>query len=406
MRTTTFRSKLTVATLAAALLAPAVVAAQEPTLAATPPADSAQVDSALAGRQATPGEHVVAKGETLWDLARAYMSDPFLWPEIYRLNTDVVEDPHWIYPGEHLRLPNADSTVPDSPLFAETPSVAEPTDSDIFASAAEQERGPIAASRGPSLFAEPPGQRVGRAATRIPIDRIEHTEVRAGEFYAAPYADREGGPRHNGTIVYSTEIPGVPVIIRGKQLSYMERVYVSLPDDRPVVGDLYVAYTLGPLVHGSDAQIVVPTGILRIDQAEGGRTASVARVVKLFGALEVGHNIVPLDTFRMSSEIRPRAVADGPRATVSYVQDDPILPGLQRFLVLTGARAGAISAGDQVTLVREPKRLDDGTVLPEKEIAVARVVRVTPQGVSAILIDETEPAIARGTVARVSAKMP
>ena len=406
MRTTTFRSKLTVATLAAALLAPAAVVAQEPTLAATPPADSAQADSALAERPATPGEHVVVKGETLWDLARAYLSDPFLWPEIYRLNTDVVEDPHWIYPGEHLRLPSADTTAPESPLFAETPEVAEPIGSEILASATEQERGPIAASRGPSLFAEPPGRRAARAPSRVSLDRVQHTEVRAGEFYAAPWADREGGPRRSGEIVSSVEIPGAAVKGRFKQLQFMERVYVTVPEAQPVEGDLYVAYTLGPVLDESGSQIVVPTGILRVDRAEGGRTASVARVVKLFGALEVGQRIAPLDTFRMSSEDRPSRVEDGPRATVSYIQDKPILPGLQRFLVLTGARAGALSMGDQFTLVREPERLDDGTVLPEQDIAIARVVRVTPQGVSAILIHETQPAIRVGTAARVSAQMP
>lgn len=52
-----------------------------------------------------PGEqvHIIVRGDTLWDLAAKYYSDPYLWPQIWEKNQYIL-DAHWIYPGDPLVL--------------------------------------------------------------------------------------------------------------------------------------------------------------------------------------------------------------------------------------------------------------------------------------------------------------
>ena len=50
-----------------------------------------------------PAIHVVRKGDTLWDLCGSYYSNPWGWPKVWSYNPQIV-NPHWIYPGDQLRL--------------------------------------------------------------------------------------------------------------------------------------------------------------------------------------------------------------------------------------------------------------------------------------------------------------
>ena len=47
--------------------------------------------------------HVVAKGDTLWQIAAKYYGNPYLWPQIWEKNQYIM-DAHWIYPGDPLVL--------------------------------------------------------------------------------------------------------------------------------------------------------------------------------------------------------------------------------------------------------------------------------------------------------------
>lgn len=49
------------------------------------------------------GTHIVRPGDTLESLAKQYLGDAQLWPEIARLNPELA-DPHWIYPGRKIRV--------------------------------------------------------------------------------------------------------------------------------------------------------------------------------------------------------------------------------------------------------------------------------------------------------------
>ncbi|HWZ59482.1 MAG TPA: hypothetical protein VNW46_10960 [Gemmatimonadaceae bacterium] len=246
------------------------------------------------------------------------------------------------------------------------------------------------------------------ATTAMAAPRFPHMPVRPGEHFAAPFLDREGGPRDAGTIVLSSEMTAVQLETPRSPFQLREEVYIKLP--KGANGDLgqrFLTYRLGPdyEIYG---QVVIPTGIVQVVRAAGPGEATTVRISQMFGNMEVGQGVIPIDNPEFpAANAMVAAVENGPRSRVLWVDDEVVMTSLQYFLVLPIKESDGYRIGDQVTLVRPPdKDYDTGLVLPEVKIGIAQVVRVTPRSATVIVIHQDQPAIAPGVVTRVSAKMP
>jgi LysM repeat protein len=370
--------------LAVALLASPVARAQEPVT-------------------ATPGSHTVAEGETLWEIAQMYYGDPLLWPEIYRLNTAVVEDPHWIYPGEVLNLSQliaqgeperqaADTLAPgdtlqavDTAMVAEPPPLGDTTETQV------------------SMFDTRPNpqQQVERSLA-IYLEQ-PYRPLRRGEFYSAGFLTEEEDLPW-ARVIRGTDRPSVASLeFRGQAQLYGEIALVPASNASYHVGDsLLVARIDRTLENWGD--VVVPSGIVRITEIQPQQI--LGQLVAQYGAPRAGFPYVglPLEPFRDPGEVRPVPVEQGLDGHVIAVRDEQPLVGLQEFIFIDRGRRDGVVPGDMFEAYRPPGT-EEGDA-SAGQIQTLLVVHTRERSATALVVTVTRGDLRAGTPVRLTRKMP
>ncbi|MGH9260503.1 MAG: LysM peptidoglycan-binding domain-containing protein [Acidimicrobiales bacterium] len=419
--TTICRSRLAVLlALVAAPLTVTALAAQDTvrvappdTMEAAPPPEVAAEAPSQELTGQLPATHTVVLGETLWSIAQMYFADPLLWPEIYRHNTTVIEDPHWIYPGEVFNLselaPLAQAPMADTTLGQ--PQAADTVRADTMIAAADT----IPADTAQAVFVEPPppGDQYRTIFDRPPrqIEEVQNVlagyanqpyrPLRRGEFYAAGFLT-EGERLPYADVLGNTSSPAIYRLSDRTSAHQFEEIAVEPPGDASYhVGDSLLLVRLDRPVDGW-GDIVYPVGVARVTEVQERQV--LAEVIMQFARIRDGHLALPLEPFRDPGEVRPTPVQQGLQGTIIDQRTVRNLVAPQQYLFIDRGRADGVVPGD----IFEVYRPATGEVRsPSEEVRVILMVAHTREHSSTVMaIGVSNPQVTSGMPVRLIKKMP
>jgi len=308
--------------------------------------------------------YTIQKGDTLWDLSKHFSDSPWLWPELWEGN-DQISNPHWIFPGERIRLYKKSGSQAVMQTDPATPVAAAP---------------------------EAPVKPVKPMADK----------KSAGPYFIFNAIDRVGFIRKppvppSGTIF---EVQGRKVLI-----SEGDNVYVRPSADTPqgllIPGSRHAIYRIMAPTDMVDANNIIGTqhfilGVVEVTKKEPDMV--IARVLKSFRPIKVDDLLMPFSRRSPKIEIRPST--PGIDGQIINSEDHTVLNGELMLAFIDKGLADNIEVGQQYSVYNQQKRALDkdkiGTKhLPPVDFGTFLVLH-TEQTTSTVIITNSKKVIAPG----------
>jgi hypothetical protein len=327
-----------------------------------------QLPAPPAGQQR---EHVVRRGDTLWDLARQYLHDPFLWPVIFEANRDRVRDPHWIYPADRLVIPELLRRPLDQPV----------------------EPYPRAPELQPPPAGEPPP--ADTVPMRLATIDMRRPVMTGDEYVRMPWLSAAADPGLVGRIVERADAAARQDRLASALYPH-ERVHLALR--APVAaGDTLVAVRTGRRIAGHT--VIEPVALLRVDSVHA--TGATARIVSQFGGTRTGDVVMarpPVPDFPAGAAA---AVETGPQGRIlEFLRRAPMHGTTDLAFVSLGRRDG-IGIGDEFGVY-----VAAGAGRPETRVGTLRIVHVGEATATARVIGVTGTGLQDGLPIRLVGRVP
>lgn len=336
-------------------------------------------------RTESAGVHTVRPGDTLWDLAARFLADPLRWRTIFELNPAVVEDPHWIYPGEELRIPGAVARVEGAPIgrAGDVPETA---------ADADDERGKYPAG---SVFRRTPDAGPGMSALSLD-QRPPLAAVTSDDFHRAPLLVGPGELGSEGVTVRVLEEN--PLHLRMPTAARQNvDVLIALGGLEPAVGDSLKAVRRAR-EEGVHGHVVVAKALLEVNRlwADSAR----ATVVKMYGDYAVGDPVVAVTPYDLDPAARPEPIDADVSGEVIAFEVPQVLLGPGEFLFFDVGAERGVQVGDEFAVFSRTER-DEANAALADALAVVRIVQVTERTSTGRVISVRDPGMRSDDPARL-----